>query len=63
MKFVALLLVLLAVLWYGGAFLGWFHVDYKRGRGPKDAGEWIAFLLGWIAIIAGILFLLSKALG
>jgi hypothetical protein len=63
MRFGVLLLALLALLWYGGGLLGWFHIDYKRGRGPKDAGEWVAFLLGWIAIIVGILFLLSRALG
>ncbi len=63
MKFGVLLFALLALLWFSVAFRGWYHIEYKRGRGPRTAGEWVAFLLGWIAIIAGILFLLSRALG
>lgn len=63
MRFGVLLIALLALLWFRGAFRGWYHLEYKRGHGPRSGGEWVAFLLGWLAIIAGILFLLSRALG
>ena len=63
MRFGVLLIALLALLWSSGAFRGWYNLEYKRGRGPRSVGEWVAFLLGWLAIIAGILFLLGKALG
>ena len=54
-----LVLGLLMLLWYGGAFLGWYHTAHKSGNRPRGAGEWIAFGLGWLAIIAGIVFLLA----
>ena len=62
MRLGVLLLAVLVLLWFSGAFRGWFELGYKRGRGPRSAGEWFALVLGWIAVIAGILFLLSKAL-
>jgi hypothetical protein len=61
MKLGVLLIALFALLWYGGAFSGWYRLEYKRGGRPRDAGEWIALILGWMAIVAVILFLFSAA--
>jgi hypothetical protein len=63
MRLAALLIALLLVLWYAGAFRMWRQLEYKQGRGPRSAGEWVAFLLGWFAIIAAILFFLGRAFG
>ncbi len=31
------------LLWYGGAFGAWYHLEYKRGGGPRSAGRMAGF--------------------
>ncbi len=63
MRFGVLLIALLALLWFIGAFRGWYNLEYKRGGAARSAGERLAFLLGWMAIIVAILFLFIRAFG